>query len=72
MFLLQSDNFLNCPLQIFNSILKTSTIQKSIMSFIVTFYKNVFLPPIPPLILFFQRSDNLIPDNWIHRDKHND
>lgn len=44
-FLLESDNFLNCPLQIFNSILITPTIQKSVMSFTVTFYKmHSFLP----------------------------
>lgn len=38
-FLSLSGNSLNCPLQIFNSILKTPTIQRLVVSFIITFYK---------------------------------
>ena len=50
--LLQSDNFLNCPLQIFNSILKTAT-PRSVMNFIVMFCKiNSFLPYLLKIYFF--------------------
>ena len=50
--LLQSDNFLTCPLQIFNSILKTAT-PRSVMNFIVMFCKiNSFLPYLLKMYFF--------------------
>lgn len=50
--LLHSDNFLNCPLQIFNSILKTAT-PRSVMNSIVMFCKiNSFLPYLLKIYFF--------------------
>ena len=64
MFLLQSDNFLNCPLQIFNSILKTPTIQRSVMSFIVTFYK-MYTSGLKLLIVVLHLTKTIILRNKI-------
>ena len=50
--LLQSHNFLNCPLEIFNSILKTAS-PRSVMNFIVMFCKiNSFLPYLLKIYFF--------------------